>query len=81
MQENASYCHVFVTKIKFRLFSHFSVILTIGENELLATYSQNAILNNFEEYYTLLKQPSVGCILPSSYFVDTTQCLVIALNE
>ena len=49
MQENASF-----SKIKLRLFSHFSVILTIVKNEWLATNSQNAILNNFEEYYTCI---------------------------
>ena len=36
-----------------RLFIHFSVILIIFKNEWLATKSQNAILNNFEEYYKL----------------------------
>ena len=38
-------------KSKLRLFSHFSVILTIVKNEWLATSSQNAILHNVEEYY------------------------------
>ena len=42
---------MFLSQKKFRLFSHFSVILTISKNELVATNSQNAILNNFEEYY------------------------------
>ena len=37
----------FLKKKQLRLFSHFSVILTIVKNEWLATYSQNAILNYF----------------------------------
>ena len=43
----------FFLKNKLRLFSHFSVILPIVKNEWLATNSQNAILNNFEEYYKM----------------------------
>ena len=42
---------IFFSKIKLRLFSLFSVILTVVKNEWLATNSQNAILNNYEEYY------------------------------
>ena len=42
---------MFVSQQYLRLFSHFSVILTIVINEWLATNSQNAILNNFVEYY------------------------------
>ena len=34
-----------------RLFSHVSVVLTVFQNEWLATNSQNVILNNFEDYY------------------------------
>ena len=34
-----------------RLFSHVSVIYTVIQNVQLATNSQNAILNNFEEHY------------------------------
>ena len=37
--------------MKLRLFSHFSVILTIIKNKWLTSNSQYAILNNFEEYY------------------------------
>ena len=46
-------------KIKFRLFCHFSVILTIVKNKWQATKSQNAILNNFEEYYTYIRTDKV----------------------
>ena len=38
--------------LNMRLFSHVSVIFTVIINEWLATNSRNAILNNFEEYYT-----------------------------
>ena len=34
-----------------RLFSQVSVIFTVIQTEWLTTNSQNAILNNFEEYY------------------------------
>ena len=34
-----------------RLFSHVSVVLTVIQNEWLATNSQNVILNNFEDNY------------------------------
>ena len=37
--------------LKDKLFSCISVILSVVQNEWLATDSQNAILNNFEEYY------------------------------
>ena len=48
--------HVCFSKIKLRLFSHFSVMLIIVKNKWLATNSQNAILNNFEEYYNIYEQ-------------------------
>ena len=71
MQENASYCHVCFSKIKLRLFSHFSVILTYVKNEWLATNSQNAILNNFEEHCksTHIKQKSLSQNIFKSYEV------------
>ena len=38
-----------------RLFSHVLVIFTVIQNERLATNSQNAILNNIEEYYNIVE--------------------------
>ena len=35
-----------------RLFSCVLVILTVVQNEYLATDGQTAVLDNFEEYYT-----------------------------
>ena len=54
-------------KFKLRSFSFFSVILTIVKNEWLTTNSQNAILNNFEEYYRVRVQHY--CLLKFSYFI------------
>ena len=72
MQENASYCHVCFSEIKLRLFSHFSVILTIiVKNEWLATNTQNAILNNFEEYYMKISfTVSILKLTKGHYFVN-----------
>ena len=44
VQENVLYCHVCLSNLKMRL---MSCVL----NEWLSTGSQNAILNDFEEYY------------------------------
>ena len=51
MQENVSYCQVCFSNLKMRLFSQVSLIFTVIQSVWLATNSQNAILNNFEEYY------------------------------
>ena len=56
MQENASYCHVYSSNLKMRLFSYVSIIFTGIQNELLATNSKNAILSNVLEYYEIFQE-------------------------
>ena len=59
MQENVSNCQVCFSNLKLKLFSHVSVIFTVIQNVWLATNSQNAILNNFEDYFSFLIALSV----------------------
>ena len=40
-----------LSNLKMRLLSHVSVIFTVIQIELKTSISQNAILDNFEEYY------------------------------
>ena len=49
--------------LKMRLFSRVLEIFTVIQNESLATNSQNAMLNNFEEYSraSMARTPSEPC--------------------
>ena len=47
-----------------RLFSCVIAILIVVQNEWLATDSQNAILNNFVEYYILKEVAMVNGTVP-----------------
>ena len=53
-----------------RLFSCVIAILIVVQNEWLATDSQNAILNNFVEYYILKEVAMVnGTVLQEMMFL------------
>ena len=49
-----------------RLFSRVSVIFTVVQNELMATSSQNEILNNFEEYINIYLEKKSENIINSA---------------
>ena len=51
MPENISYCYVCISNMKVGSFSSVLPIKNVADNIWLATENQNAILNNFEEYY------------------------------